>query len=310
MSRVIVAGGAGFIGSHLCERLVENGESVLSIDDYSTGNIFNIKHLLDHPAYDIAAHEEDVVDGCYYHTDKIFNLACPASPKHYQAEPIHTMMTNVVGTRNLLRNARSFGATMVQASTSEIYGDPLVHPQPEDYFGNVNPIGPRSCYDEGKRAAETLCRDYAMRYGVNVKIARIFNTYGPRMAIDDGRVVSNFIVAALRGEPLKIYGDGSRTRSLCYVSDTVEALIRLSNVEYKEVVNVGNPHEITILELAELVLRLTKSSSGIQFESELQDDPHKRKPDITKARDMLGWEPKVNLVDGLERTIEYFRGVI
>lgn len=306
MGRIFVAGGAGFIGSHLCERLIDDGFRVVSIDNYVTGHYLNTFHLKKSERFE--TWEDDIRDSFPFIGTHIFNLACPASPKKYMEDPIGVMMTNVVGTNNLLESARKYKMVFVQASTSEIYGDPLLHPQSEHHFGNVNTIGPRACYDEGKRAAETLCRDYAITENVDVRIARIFNTYGPRMAIDDGRVVSNFIVASLQDKPLRIYGNGSRTRSLCYVSDTVDALIKLSKCNPNHVpVNVGNPHEITILELAELVLKMTKSNSKIIFEPEMVDDPHKRCPDITRAKERLEWEPKVELEDGLDRTIHYFK---
>ncbi|RKY18643.1 MAG: SDR family NAD-dependent epimerase/dehydratase [Planctomycetota bacterium] len=304
--RVLVTGGAGFIGSHLCERLLERGHEVLCLDNFFTGRKANVLHLLGDPMFEIIRH--DIVNPIFLEADAVYNLACPASPVHYQHNAIKTVKTNVVGTLNMLGLAKRVGARILQASTSEVYGDPAVHPQREDYWGNVNPIGPRSCYDEGKRVAETLMMDYHRQNGVDVRIARIFNTYGPRMLPDDGRVVSNFIVQALRGEPLTVYGDGSQTRSFCYVDDMVEGLIAFMEQE-EEIgpLNLGNPEETSMLELARLVIELSGSRSEIAFRPLPQDDPRRRRPDITKARRLIGWEPRTPLEEGLARTIEYFR---
>lgn len=305
---VAVTGGAGFIGSHLCEELGRMECSVLVIDNFTTGNIKNLEEA--QKKYQIDINPLDVISSYDVDCDVIFNLACPASPIKYQINPITTMLTNIIGTFNALQVANINGSAIVQASTSEIYGDPEKHPQREDYWGNVNPVGPRSCYDEGKRAAESLCVDFHRSHDVDVRIARIFNTYGPRMALDDGRVVSNFIRAALLGKPLTVYGDGTQTRSLCYVTDTVDALIALGDVSLEglmPIINIGNPQEITVHELAEKVIKKTKSNSRIVFEKLPVDDPKRRKPDITEAKETLLWEPKVSLDDGLDLTIEYFR---
>ncbi len=304
--RVLVTGGAGFIGSHLCERLLERGHEVLCLDNFFTGRKKNVLHLLGDPMFEIIRH--DIVNPIFLEADAVYNLACPASPVHYQHNAIKTVKTNVVGTLNMLGLAKRVGARILQASTSEVYGDPAVHPQREDYWGNVNPIGPRSCYDEGKRVAETLMMDYHRQNRVDVRIARIFNTYGPRMLPDDGRVVSNFIVQALRGEPLTVYGDGSQTRSFCYVDDMVEGLIAFMEQE-EEIgpLNLGNPEETSMLELARLVIELSGSRSEIVFRPLPQDDPRRRRPDITKARRLISWEPRTPLEEGLARTIEYFR---
>lgn len=304
--RVIVTGGAGFVGSHLCDRLIEDGHSVLCIDDFSTGSRDNITHLMGHARFSLFEH--DVTVPYFAPADRIYNLACPASPVHYQRDPIKTVLTNVQGTIHGLRCAKENGARFLQASTSEVYGDPDVHPQPESYNGNVNPIGPRACYDEGKRCAETLCFDFHRQLGVDIRVARIFNTYGPRMAIDDGRVVSNFIVQALRGEPLTIYGDGSQTRSFCYVSDLVEGLVRLmESHDGTGPVNLGNPVEFTIHELATLTLELTLSASPLSLKPLPVDDPKIRRPLIELANTQFGFAPKTNLASGLRRTIEHFR---
>jgi UDP-glucuronate decarboxylase len=308
MKTILVTGGAGFLGSHLCDRLLAQGHHVICLDSFLTGGRDNLLHLKNERNFSLI--EQDVIDPLSLeHVDEIYNLACPASPVHYQHDPIHTMKTSVIGAMNMLELAHKTGARIFQASTSEVYGDPLIHPQTEAYLGNVNTIGPRACYDEGKRAAETLFFDYHRRYGVEIKVVRIFNTYGPRMAANDGRVVSNFIVQALRGEDLTIYGDGSQTRSFCYVDDLVEGFIRLmgSGPETLGPVNLGNPGEFTMLELATQVLRLTGSSSKLSFQELPQDDPKQRRPDITRAREKLGWTPTVNLETGLERTIEYFQ---
>lgn len=309
-SEILIAGGAGFIGSHLCKELLRLGNDVGVIDDFSTGRKENIQHFLGRDDFSYA--EFDIVDDVINIQDEgpdyIFNLACPASPPKYQEEPFQTMMTSVQGTFNLLTTALQAKAMFVHASTSEIYGDPLMHPQREDYLGNVNPIGPRACYDEGKRAAETICSDFVRQHDVEVRIARIFNTYGPNMDLNDGRVVSNFIKAALLGRPLVVYGNGLQTRSLCYVSDTVDALIRMADYKLDfTVLNIGNPNEITMLELAEKIILKTNSQSKIIFDKLPEDDPKRRKPDISAAKATIGWQPKVNLDDGLDMTIEYFR---
>lgn len=311
MKKILITGGAGFLGSHLCERMIEQGNSVVCLDSLFTGSLKNIEGLSKHPGFEFI--QQDVVDEINFdQLDEIYNLACPASPVHYQHDPIHTMKTSVLGALNVLELARKTGAKVFQASTSEVYGDPSVHPQPEEYWGNVNTIGIRSCYDEGKRAAETLFFDYQRIHNIRIKVVRIFNTYGPRMAADDGRVVSNFIVQALRGENLTIYGDGTQTRSFCYADDLVEGFIRLMNADDSVVgpINLGNPGEFTMLELAEKVLRLTGSSSKLVHLPLPQDDPKQRRPDIGKAKKYLGWEPKVALEQGLEHTIEYFKQVI
>ena len=310
MKRVLVTGGGGFLGSHLCERLLGLGHEVICLDNFFTGTKENLLPLLKNPYFEIIRH--DVTVPLHLETDQVYNLACPASPVHYQYDPIHTMKTSVLGALNMLELARATGARVFQASTSEVYGDPAVHPQPESYWGNVNSIGIRSCYDEGKRAAETLFFDYQRAHKLRIKVVRIFNTYGPRMAADDGRVVSNFIVQALRGEDLTVYGDGSQTRSFCYADDLVEGFMRLMNSDDGIVgpVNMGNPGEFTMIELAERVLRLTGSRSRLVFRPLPQDDPKQRQPDIGLARSLLGWEPAVALEQGLERTIAYFRAVL
>ena len=311
MKKILVTGGAGFLGSHLCDRLIEQGHQVLCLDSLFTGSLKNIEGLSPHPAFTFIKH--DVVDPiAIEQLDEIYNLACPASPVHYQHNPIHTMKTSVLGALNVLELARRTGAKVFQASTSEVYGDPTVHPQPEAYWGNVNTIGIRSCYDEGKRAAETLFFDYQRTHSLRIKMVRIFNTYGPRMAADDGRVVSNFIVQALRGEDLTIYGDGTQTRSFCYADDLVEGFMRLMNADDSVVgpINMGNPGEFTMLELAEKVLRLTGSNSKLIHMPLPQDDPRQRQPDISKARQYLDWAPTVELEQGLQSTIAYFKQVI
>lgn len=303
--RVLVTGGAGFLGSHLCEALLAQGREVICADNFFTGRKANIAHLLDHPRFELLRH--DVTHPLFVEVDRIYNLACPASPVHYQYNPVKTIKTSVLGAIHMLGLAKRVRARILQASTSEVYGDPAVHPQPETYWGHVNPIGIRSCYDEGKRAAECLFMDYHRQNRVDIRIARIFNTYGPRMLPNDGRVVSNFIVQALRGEPLTVYGDGSQTRSFCYVDDMVEGLVRLMNTEgLTGPLNLGNPSEFTILELAEQVRELTGSRSEIRFLPLPCDDPTQRQPDISKARRILGWEPKVPLAEGLHRTVAYF----
>jgi len=307
VSRVLVTGGAGFLGSHLCERLLAEGHEVLCVDNYFTGSKRNVAHLLGDPRFELMRH--DVTFPLYVEVDRIFNLACPASPVHYQHDPVQTTKTSVHGAINMLGLAKRVGARILQASTSEVYGDPEVHPQTEDYWGHVNPIGHRSCYDEGKRCAETLFFDYHRQHDLDIKVMRIFNTYGPRMHADDGRVVSNFIVQALRGDPITIYGDGKQTRSFCYVDDLVEAMVRLMETPHSLTgpVNVGNPHEFTMVELADRVVELTGSSSELVFRDLPFDDPKQRQPDISLARAALGWEPTVELTEGLTRTIAYFR---
>jgi len=308
MKKVLVTGGAGFLGSHLSERLVKQGHHVLCVDNYFTGSKKNIEHLLKFPNFEVI--RQDICIPLYVEVDEIYNLACPASPQHYQHDPIQTMKTSVIGSFNMLGLAKRTGAKILQASTSECYGDPTVHPQPEGYWGNVNPIGIRSCYDEGKRAAETLFMDYHRKHGVDTKIMRIFNTYGPKMAEGDGRVVSNFIVQALRGEDITIYGEGEQTRSFCYFEDNLDGMMALMDSDYHEPVNIGNPGEFTIKELAEKVIKLTKSKSKIVYMDLPKDDPKQRKPDITLAKALLGWEPKVKLDKGLVKTIDYFRKIV
>jgi UDP-glucuronate decarboxylase len=304
--RILVTGGAGFLGSHLCERLLNEGNEVICIDNFFTGRKVNIAHLLDNPHFELVRH--DVTDPFKYEVDQIYNLACPASPPHYQYNPIKTTKTSVMGAINCLGLAKRVRARVFQASTSEVYGDPAVHPQPESYWGNVNPIGRRSCYDEGKRVAETLFFDYHRENKVDIRIVRIFNTYGPRMHPNDGRVVSNFIVQALRGEDLTVYGDGSQTRSFCYVDDLIEGFVRLMNqTETVGPVNIGNPGEFTMLQLAELTLGLVGGSSKIVHKALPADDPKQRRPDITLAQKVLKWEPTVSLEEGLKRTITYFK---
>ena len=304
--RIVITGGAGFVGSHLAERLLAAGNEVVVVDNYFTGSKDNVAHLLGNPQFELLRH--DVTFPLYVEVDAIYNLASPASPIHYQHDPVQTTKTNVMGAINMLGLAKRLRVPILQASTSEVYGDPEVHPQTEDYWGKVNPIGPRACYDEAKRVAETLFFDYHRQHGLAIRVARIFNTYGPRMAADDGRVVSNFIVQALRGEPLTIYGDGSQTRSFCYVDDLVGGLIALMENTAGEVgpVNLGNPGEFTMLELAEKVLELTGSSSTVEHLPLPQDDPKQRQPDISRAKKSLGWEPTVPLNEGLVKTIEYF----
>ena len=304
--RILVTGGAGFIGSHLCERLIGEGQEVLCLDNFFTGRRVNIFHLLDNPRFELIRH--DVTEPILLEVDQIYNLACPASPIHYQYNPVKTVKTNVMGAINMLGLAKRVRARILQASTSEVYGDPLIHPQTEDYWGHVNPIGLRSCYDEGKRIAETLMTDYHRQNNVDIRIARIFNTYGPRMLEDDGRVVSNFIVQALRGEPLTLYGEGEQTRSFCYVDDLIEGLIRLMNTDgLHDPINLGNPGEFTIRQLAEEVIKICGSSSGFTHLPLPADDPRQRKPDITKAQTLLGWYPTIPLREGLERTIADFK---
>jgi UDP-glucuronate decarboxylase len=308
--RILVTGGAGFLGSHLCERLIERGDDVLCVDNFHTGCKANVAHLIGRPSFDLIRH--DITFPLYVEVDRIFNLACPASPIHYQRDPIQTTKTNVLGAINMLGLAKRMKARILQASTSELYGDPDVHPQPETYWGNVNAIGLRSCYDEGKRCAETLFFDYHRQHDLDIKVMRIFNTYGPRMHPQDGRVVSNFIVQALRGDDITIYGDGQQTRSFCYVDDLVEGMLRLmdSPKDFTGPINIGNPGEFTVLELAELVLKLVGGKSKISFYALPSDDPKQRQPDITLAKSILSWTPKVQLEDGLKETIAYFKELL
>jgi len=307
--RILVTGGAGFLGSHLCERLLERGDEVLCVDNYFTGRRQNIEHLLQNPRFEAMRH--DVTLPLFVEVDQIFNLACPASPVHYQFDPVQTMKTSVHGAINMLGLAKRIKAKIFQASTSEVYGDPTVHPQPESYWGNVNPLGPRACYDEGKRAAETLFFDYHRQHGVKIKVARIFNTYGPRMHPNDGRVVSNFIMAALRNKPISVFGEGQQTRSFCYVDDLISGFIALmdSPDDFSGPCNLGNPSEFTILELANLVIEMTKSKSQLAYHPLPADDPKQRQPDITLAKTRLNWTPSIELREGLQKTIEYFRPI-
>ena len=306
---ILVTGGAGFLGSHLCERLLNKGHEVLCLDNFFTGRRRNVNHLISNPNFELIRH--DVVDPFKFEVDQIYNLACPASPVHYQYNPIKTVKTSVMGAINCLGLAKRVGARVLQASTSEVYGDPEVHPQPEDYRGNVNPIGLRACYDEGKRCAETLFFDYHRENKVDVRVVRIFNTYGPKMLPNDGRVVSNFIVQALKGEDLTIYGNGSQTRSFCYMDDLLEAMVRtMDQEETVGPINIGNPKEFTIRQLAETVLKKVQSSSKLVEKPLPSDDPTQRKPDISKAKQILDWEPKVELEEGLEKTIPYFRDIL
>jgi UDP-glucuronate decarboxylase len=308
--RILITGGAGFLGSHLCDRLVAEGHDVLCLDNFFTGTRNNIRHLLEKPNFELIRH--DLVQPIFLEVDEIYNLACPASPIHYQYNPVKTVKTSVMGAINMLGLAKRVKAKILQASTSEIYGNPTVHPQKEDYWGNVNTIGLRSCYDEGKRCAETLFFDYHRQNKVNIRVLRIFNTYGPRMHPNDGRVVSNFIVQALKNQKITVYGDGSQSRSFCYVDDMVEGMIRMMNGPDDLIgpVNLGNPDEFSILELAEKIIGLTGSKSEIMFKPLPQDDPLQRKPDISLARKKLYWEPTIKLEDGLKRTIEYFKGIV
>ncbi len=309
VKRVLISGGCGFLGSHLCDRLIADGHQVLCVDNLYTGTRANVAHLLSHPRFEFLRH--DVTFPLYVEVDQIYNLACPASPVAYQRDPVQTVKTCVHGAINMLELAKRTGATILQTSTSEVYGDPAVHPQTEDYWGNVNPIGVRSCYDEGKRCAETLFMDYHRQHGIRVKVARIFNTYGPRMQPDDGRVVSNFIVQALRGEDLTVYGDGRQTRSFCYVDDLVDGLMRLMSAagDVTGPVNLGNPEEITMHDLVSLVVAMTASTSMITYTPAPADDPRRRCPDISLARRLLGWQPQTNLRTGIATTIAYFRNI-
>ena len=307
--RNLVTGGAGFLGSHLCERLLKEGHDVLCVDNFFTGTKDNILHLLDNPHFEVMRH--DITFPLYVEVDEIYNLACPASPIHYQFDPVQTTKTSVHGAINMLGLAKRVKAKILQASTSEIYGDPEAHPQPESYWGHVNPIGLRSCYDEGKRCAETLFFDYHRQHKLRIKVARIFNTYGPRMHPNDGRVVSNFILQALRNDPITVFGDGSQSRSFCYVDDLIEGLIKLMNTldDFIGPINLGNPSEISMLELAEKILKITHSKSKVVFKPLPQDDPVRRCPDITLAKETLNWQPKLGLEEGLGRTIEYFKSL-
>ena len=309
-TRTLITGGAGFLGSHLCERLLNDGHDVICLDNFFTGTKDNVLHLLDNPHFELMRH--DVTFPLYVEVDEIYNLACPASPIHYQHDPVQTTKTSVHGAINMLGLAKRTKAKIFQASTSEVYGDPEVHPQPESYWGKVNPIGPRSCYDEGKRCAETLFFDYRRQHGLNIKVARIFNTYGPRMHPNDGRVVSNFIVQALKGEPITLYGDGAQTRSFCYVDDLIEGFVRLMHMpdDFTGPVNLGNPGEFTMIELAETIKSLTGSKSELIHKPLPTDDPKQRQPDIALAREQLGWEPTVKLEEGLKPTIAYFEQLL
>ncbi|CAO1665035.1 UDP-glucuronic acid decarboxylase family protein [Salinicola sp. NYA28a] len=310
MKRVLVTGGAGFLGSHLCEKLLDLGDEVICVDNFFTGRKSNIIHLISNPYFELIRH--DITFPLYIEVDCIYNLACPASPVHYQVDPVQTTKTSVMGAINMLGLAKRLKVPIFQSSTSEVYGDPEVHPQPESYKGSVNTIGPRACYDEGKRCAETLFFDYYRQHGLEIKVVRIFNTYGPRMHPNDGRVVSNFIVQALKGEDITIYGDGNQSRSFCYVEDMIDGFLRMMHSEqsFTGPVNLGNPGEFTMLELATKIIEKTKSSSRLVYRSLPEDDPMQRQPDIRLAKDKLGWEPSVNLDDGLENTIRYFRDVL
>ena len=309
MKKILVTGGAGFLGSYLCERLLAQGNEVICLDNYFSGSRQNIAHLLDNPRFETIRH--DVIYPLHIEVDEIYNFACPASPVHYQHNPVHTIKTCVMGAINMLELARDVKAKIIQASTSEVYGDPLVHPQTEEYFGNVNTIGIRSCYDEGKRVAETLFSDYHRQYGIDIKLIRIFNTYGPRMSVNDGRVVSNFIVQSLRGEDITIYGDGKQTRSFCYVDDLIDGIIAFMNEKTAiGPINLGNPGEFTMLELAQLIIKLTGSKSELVFKPFPQNDPMQRKPNIEKAKNLINFDPKIKLEEGLKKTIKYFEKVI
>ncbi len=309
MSSVLVTGGAGFLGSHLCDRLIERGDDVVCVDNFFTGTKENVRHLIGNPRFELIRH--DIVHPLYIEAERIFNLACPASPEAYQFNPIKTIKTSTVGMVNIMGLAKRCGARVLHASTSEVYGDPQVHPQTEDYWGHVNPIGPRSCYDEGKRIAESLMVNYHQAHGTEIRIIRIFNTYGPRMAPDDGRVVSNFIMQALKGEDITVYGDGLQTRSFCFCSDLIAGMMKLMDQdEHTGPVNIGNPVENTMLELAEAVIKVTGSKSKIVHRPLPQDDPKKRCPDITRARQWLNWEPQIALTEGLARTVEWYKGKI
>ena len=308
--RVLVTGGAGFIGSHLCDRLLDDGAEVLCVDNFYSSTRSNIHHLMTHPRFELLRH--DITFPLFVEVDDIYHLACPASPVFYQRDPVQTTKTSVIGSINMLGLAKRTGARILLASTSEVYGDPDVHPQTEDYWGNVNPIGPRSCYDEGKRCAETLFFDYRRQHDMPIKVIRIFNTYGPRMRPDDGRVVSNFIVQALDGRPLTIYGEGAQTRSFCFIDDLIDGMLRMMDTPHGVTgpINLGNPHENTVRELAEMVLQMTAGTGGLKFEPMPTDDPHQRQPDISLATETLGWKPEVDLPEGLRRTIAWFSGEV
>ena len=308
--RVLVTGGAGFIGSHLCDRLLDDGAEVLCVDNFYSSTRSNIHHLMTHPRFELLRH--DITFPLFVEVDDIYHLACPASPVFYQRDPVQTTKTSVIGSINMLGLAKRTGAKILLTSTSEVYGDPLVHPQTEDYWGNVNPIGPRSCYDEGKRCAETLFFDYRRQHDMPIKVIRIFNTYGPRMRPDDGRVVSNFIVQALDGRPLTIYGEGAQTRSFCFIDDLIDGMLRMMDTPHGVTgpINLGNPHENTVRELAEMVLQMTAGTGGLKFEPMPTDDPHQRQPDISLATETLGWKPEVDLTEGLRRTIAWFSGEV
>ena len=308
--KIILTGAAGFLGSHISDKLIDAGHSVIGLDDLSTGSLQNLEHLLENPKFNFFEH--DVREPILIKGDAILNFACPASPIHYQADPVRTIETNFLGIINMLHLAKKLGIPLVQASTSEVYGDPTISPQPESYWGNVNPIGIRSCYDEGKRDAETLCFDYRRQYGVDARVIRIFNTYGPRMAVGDGRVVSNFIVQAISGQDLTVYGEGKQTRSFCFATDLVDGIYKMltSTKLIDAPINLGNPREFTMFELAETVIKLTGSSSSIVYKELPQDDPQQRKPDISRAKEVLGWEPTIELEEGVQRTIEYFQKVL
>ncbi len=306
MKKIAVTGGAGFIGSHLCERLLNEGNEVICIDNFFTGSKQNILHLIDNPYFEVVRH--DVEEPILLEVDEIYNLACPASPIHYQFDPVKTIKTSVMGAINMLDIAKRCKAKILQTSTSEVYGDPQIHPQPEEYRGNVNSIGIRACYDEGKRCAETLFFDYYREYDVDIRVVRIFNTYGPNMAINDGRVISNFIIQALQNKDITIYGDGIQSRSFCYVDDLVDGMIKMMNSSHTGPINLGNPDEFTMLELANIIITLTNSKSKIVFKPLPQDDPKQRQPDISKAKKYLNWQPNIKLKDGLRKTIEYFKG--
>jgi len=310
MKRILITGGAGFLGSHLCDRLISKGNDILCLDNFFTGSKNNIMHLLPNPRFELIRH--DIINPILLEVDRIYNLACPASPVHYQYNPIKTIKTNIIGTINMLGMAKRLNVKILQASTSEVYGNPDVHPQTESYWGRVNPVGPRSCYDEGKRAAECLMMEYHRQNNVKVKIVRIFNTYGPRMALNDGRVVSNFIVQALKNEDITVYGEGNQTRSFCYVDDLVDGMVRMMKTEkgFTGPVNLGNPREFSILELAEMVIAMTGSKSQIVYKPLPEDDPKQRKPLIDLAKEKLAWTPKVKLEDGLKKTIEYFEWIL
>ena len=308
MKKILVTGGAGFIGSHLCKRLLDENNIVICIDNFFTGKRYNIESLFNNPNFHLIEH--DIVNALDLEIDEIYNLACPASPPHYQYDPIKTMKTSVLGVMNMLDLAKQNNAKILQASTSEVYGDPQVHPQIENYWGNVNPIGIRSCYDEGKRCAETLMMDYHRMEGIDTKIVRIFNTYGPNMSPDDGRVVSNFIIQALKNENITIYGDGTQTRSFCYVDDLVDGLIKMMNSDLIGPINLGNPSERTILDFAKLIIKITNSKSKIIHTTLPKDDPTKRQPDITLAREKLNWQPKINIYEGIDKTVKYFKSFL